>query len=135
MMIPRLAKALSIIFVLGLLAGCPKAKKIEQFSDLPVPSQFTMVKYESCSLDAATFRMGKWMYKGTKSPEKVIEFYKEEMNKFNWTQTLDKTNYLEFTKPRYGKAISPEDAENNKEKAAITVKEENGQTVLLIFIR
>ena len=92
-----------------------------------------MIKHESCSLDAATFRMGQWVYKGLQTREAILNFYKSEMPKFKWQLVSEDKNALQFEKPLIGKRVSL--AEEADEKCAIYIYKVKGETRFTIRLK
>lgn len=63
-----------------------------KFSDLPVPSGFTMLAENSYSFESAGVRVGILKYQGRANPDQVVNFYREQMPMYNW----ELLNVVEF---------------------------------------
>jgi len=57
---------------------------ILKFSDVPVPAGFKLLPQNSYSFESSGVRVGVLKYQGKASPDRVINFYKEQMPMFNW---------------------------------------------------
>jgi len=55
-----------------------------KFSDIPAPSGFKLIPQDSYSFESAGVRVGVLKYKGKAAPERVVNFYKNQMPLYNW---------------------------------------------------
>ncbi len=65
-----------------------------RFDDVPVPAGFNQVPDESFIFQTESLRAGVLKYTGKSSPESVMQFYKDEMPRYNWQSV----NIVEFGK-------------------------------------
>jgi len=63
-----------------------------KFSDVPVPVGFKFIPAESYAFESLGVRVGVLKYRGKTDPDRVINFYKEQMPMYSWN-TL---NIIEF---------------------------------------
>jgi hypothetical protein len=97
------SKVLAILFlfnVMLLLTGCANSSNKEglssknsgllepsaqlKFSDVPVPAGFRLLPQDSYTFESAGVRVGVLKYKGKASPDRVVNFYREQMPMYNW---------------------------------------------------
>ena len=69
--------------------GLVEEEKLEvsadlKFEDLPVPYGFKLNKQESFIFQNDFTRMGLFKYIGKAKPNKIVEFYREQMPLYNW---------------------------------------------------
>ena len=57
---------------------------ILKFGDVPVPVGFNLLSKESYAFESKGLRVGVLKYKGRANPDRVINFYKEQMPMYNW---------------------------------------------------
>lgn len=57
---------------------------IARFSDVPVPVGFKFIPQESYSFETSGVRMGLLRYRGKGNPDLVVNFYREQMEMYNW---------------------------------------------------
>jgi hypothetical protein len=86
--------------IIALLLGCSRlAKKDSQaasqvnmlepqplmkFADIPVPVGFKLLTQDSYIFESAGVRVGLLRYHGKADPDRVLDFYKEQMLLYNW---------------------------------------------------
>lgn len=56
---------------------------IMKFSDVPVPAGFKQMQ-DSYSFESSGVRVGALKYHGKANPDRVVNFYKEQMVMYNW---------------------------------------------------
>ncbi len=61
-----------------------KSQSILKFSDVPVPVGLKSLPLESYSFESSGIRVGVLKYSGKANPDRVINFYKEQMPMYNW---------------------------------------------------
>ncbi|MCX7933824.1 MAG: hypothetical protein N3A66_01020 [Planctomycetota bacterium] len=59
-------------------------KRDIQFADIPVPLGFILRRNNLFSFQGSSFRFGRFTYEGAWTLKKTVEFYKEELPKFQW---------------------------------------------------
>lgn len=64
--------------------GLLEPQAVSKFTDVPVPAGFKFLTKDSYSFEAAGVRVGVLKYQGKASPDRVINFYKEQMPMYNW---------------------------------------------------
>jgi hypothetical protein len=93
--------ALLLCFGLVIFSGCASPSKKEtdiskgqgllepssmlKFSDVPVPAGFNLLAQNSYFFESQGVRVGVLKYQGRANPDRVINFYKEQMPMYNWT--------------------------------------------------
>jgi hypothetical protein len=55
-----------------------------KFADIPVPVGFKLLTQDSYIFESSGLRVGVLKYRGKADPDRVINFYKEQMAMFNW---------------------------------------------------
>ena len=95
------------------------------FEDLPVPSQMLLDRENSFVYETSTYRTGILFYHGNMNAVDVANFYKSEMQKYNWTlvNSLEyrKGDQLIFEKPGWIAVIRIESNWQNSSKLIITI--------------
>ncbi|MEK6727768.1 MAG: hypothetical protein AABY28_03725 [Candidatus Omnitrophota bacterium] len=87
---------LSIFFIFG-CAGSSKKEDgllknssllepsgIFKFSDVPIPIGFKPLPQSSYSFESSGVRVGLLKYQGKVNPDRIVNFYKEQMPMYNW---------------------------------------------------
>lgn len=74
----------------GLLEPSPNLR----FADIPVPMKFKFLPEDSYAFENAGVRVGILKYQGKANIQQVINFYKEQMELYNWN-LLNVTEYGE----------------------------------------
>lgn len=64
--------------------GLLEPQTLLKFSDVPVPMGFKLIASESYSFEAYGIRVGLLKYRGKADIDKVVNFYKEQMEMYNW---------------------------------------------------
>ena len=73
-----------------------------QFTDVPVPSGFTLVEEESFQFEHEVMRVGLLRYSGRLATDRVAAFYQEQMPQFGWgfiNEVAHDRYILSFEKP------------------------------------
>lgn len=96
---------------------------ILKFEDVPVPVNFKLLVNESFIFENSYSRIGILKYTGRATPERVVEFYKDEMPLHNWNLV----NILE-----YGRRIL--NYEKPQESCIITVETSISKTTVTISV-
>ncbi len=96
---------------------------ILKFEDVPVPVNFKLLVNESFIFENSYSRIGILKYTGRATPERVVEFYKDEMPLHNWNLV----NILE-----YGRRIL--NYEKPQESCIITVEASVSKTTVVISV-
>ena len=95
------------------------------FEDLPVPSKMSLDRENSFVYETSNYRTGILFYKGNISAVDVANFYKSEMQKYNWilVNSLEykKGSQLIFEKPGWIVVIRIESNWENSSKLTITI--------------
>jgi len=108
-MFKKITIYIALIFILATLTGCAAMQRFNQrpsredsdsrevssvlrFSDVPVPSGFKIKSKESYSFQTDVLRAGILKYTGSMRRENVVQFYKEQMPRYNW-QLLNLVEY------------------------------------------
>ncbi len=83
-------------------------KRDIQFADIPVPIGFVLRRNNLFSFQGSSFRFGRFTYEGAWTLKNTVEFYKEEMPKFQWqlataTHSFDIRNSTEIENMLYAK--------------------------------
>lgn len=56
-----------------------------KFSDIPIPVGFKLLPQDSYSFESSGVRVGVLKYQGKAQPDRIVNFYKEQMPMYNWT--------------------------------------------------
>jgi len=88
--------------------GDVAVKRDIQFADIPVPFGFILRRNNLFSFQGSSFRFGRFTYEGAWTLKKTVEFYKEEMPKFQWqlmtaSHSFDIRNSTEIENMLYAK--------------------------------
>lgn len=65
-------------------SGTLEPQTLLKFSDIPVPVGFKLLADESYSFESYGVRVGLLKYQGKAEMDKVVNFYKEQMEMYNW---------------------------------------------------
>ena len=101
------------------------------FEDLPVPSKMKLDRENSFVYETSNYRTGILFYSGKMSAVDVANFYKSEMQKYNWTlvNSLEykKGSQLIFEKPGWIVVIKIKSNWENSSNLIITIGPKNSQ--------
>ena len=96
---------------------------ILKFSDIPVPVGLKSLPAQSYSFESSGVRVGVLKYQGKNDPDRVVNFYKEQMAMYNWNLV----NIVE-----YGQRLLNFEREN--ETCIITVEPKGSNVILIISL-
>lgn len=102
-------------------AGTLEPQALLKFTDVPVPVGLKNLPQQSYSFESSGVRVGVLKYQGKSDPDRVINFYKEQMAMYNWSLV----NIVEY-------GIRLMNFERENESCIITI-EPKGSSVLLII--
>jgi len=69
----------------GGVPGMLEPQAISKFADIPVPMGFKLLPNESYAFESSGIRVGVLKYQGKADPDRVINFYREQMPMYNWS--------------------------------------------------
>lgn len=96
---------------------------ILKFADLPIPAGFKLLPQDSYSFESSGVRVAVLKYQGKANPDRVVNFYKEQMLMYNW----DLVNIIE-----YGQRLMNFEREN--ETCVINLSSKGNSVILTISL-
>jgi hypothetical protein len=68
----------------GVEANMLEPQPLTKFSDIPIPVGFKLLSQDTYVFESAGMRVGVLKYHGKADPNRVLDFYKEQMQMYNW---------------------------------------------------
>jgi len=104
-------------------SGALEPQAIPKFSDVPVPAGLKPLPQASYSFESSGVRVGVLKYQGKANAEQIINFYKEQMTRYNWNLV----NIVE-----YGQRLI--NFERDNETCIITLEPKGNNLTLIISL-